>query len=78
MKTILYAIHIIAAIALTFLILLHSGQKGGLSGLFTGGGMATPFSGSSMMEKNLNRITVALGIVFVITTVFLLRYYFRV
>lgn len=78
MKTILYAIHIIVAIGLTFLILLHSGQKGGLSGLFTGGGMATPFSGSSMMEKNLTRFTIGLGIVFALTTVFLIRYYFKV
>jgi len=64
---IIYAIHIIASIGLVLLILLHAGRGGGVSGLFSG--MVETFDGAGIVEKNLDRITIILGIVFAITTV---------
>ena len=55
-------IHTILSVALVVLILLHSG-KGGVSGIF-GGGMSETFSGTSVIEKNLTRVTVAVATAF--------------
>ncbi len=44
------------------LVLLHRGKGGGLSDMF-GGGVTSSLSGSSVVEKNLDRITVATGII---------------
>lgn len=60
--------HVAACLALVFLVLLHSGKGGGLSDMF-GGGMGASASGSTMVEKNLDRITVVASIVFAFTTV---------
>lgn len=62
-------IHSILAVLLIILILLHSG-KGGVSGIF-GGGMSETFSGTSVIEKNLTRVTVAVSVAFFITTALL-------
>jgi len=64
---VIYAVHIIASIGLVLLILLHAGRGGGVSGLFSG--MVETFDGAGIVEKNLDRITIILGIVFAITTV---------
>ena len=58
-------IHVIAASALILFILLHAGRGGGLSEMF-GGSMS---SGSTLVEKNLDRLTVVFAIAFSITTV---------
>jgi len=47
---------------LVVLILLHRGKGGGLSSLF-GGSVSSSLSGSSVVEKNLDRFTIACGIV---------------
>ena len=47
---------------LIVLILLHRGKGGGLSDLF-GGGVSSSLGGSSVAERNLDRITVGLGLV---------------
>lgn len=47
---------------LILLILLHRGKGGGLSSMF-GGGVTSNLSGSSIAEKNLDRFTIAIGIV---------------
>ena len=52
---------IITSLLLILLILLHKGKGGGLSDLF-GGGVSTSVGGSSVAERNLDRITVGLGI----------------
>jgi preprotein translocase subunit SecG len=62
------ALHAIVSLGLIFLILLHAGRGGGLSDMF-GGGMSGGFSGSTIVERNLDRITVIASIVFAITTV---------
>jgi len=53
---------IITSVLLTMLILLHRGKGGGLSSMF-GGGVSTNLAGSSVAEKNLDRYTILVGIV---------------
>lgn len=52
----------LTSLLLTLLILLHKGRGGGMSDMF-GGGMTTSLGSSGVAERNLNRFTVALGIV---------------
>lgn len=65
-------IHVILAVGLIIAILLHSGKGTGLSSAF-GGALPTTFSGTSIIEKNLNRITVGLAVGFGVNS--LLLYY---
>lgn len=65
---ILTIIHLIMSVALVFLILLHSG-KGGLGDMFGGGAQAGGMGGSTLAERNLDRITVVVAILFAMTTV---------
>jgi preprotein translocase subunit SecG len=58
----LIVILVITSVLLTLLILLHRGKGGGLSSMF-GGGAASTLAGSSVAEKNLDRYTVLVGIV---------------
>ena len=53
---------IICSVLLIVLILLHRGKGGGLSNLF-GGGVGSSVGGSSVAERNLDRITVAIGLI---------------
>ena len=53
---------VITSLVLTMLILLHRGKGGGLSSMF-GGGVSSSLAGSSVAEKNLDRYTVLVGIV---------------
>jgi len=53
---------VITSVLMVMLILLHRGKGGGLSDLF-GGGVSSTLSGSSVVEKNLDRITIFTGIV---------------
>ena len=63
-------IHVIVALMLILLVLLHSGRGGGLSDMF-GGGIGASAAGSTVMERNLDRITVAVAVIFSFTTVIL-------
>ncbi|MFD1713551.1 preprotein translocase subunit SecG [Amnibacterium flavum] len=54
----------ITSLLLTMLILLHRGRGGGLSDMF-GGGVTSNLGASGVAERNLNRITVILGLVWV-------------
>ncbi|MFZ3086350.1 MAG: preprotein translocase subunit SecG, partial [Candidatus Hydromicrobium sp.] len=54
---------------LILLILLHAGRGGGISGLFSG--MVETFDGTGIVEKNLDRITIVLSLVFTVTTIML-------
>ncbi|GAC57303.1 protein-export membrane protein SecG [Gordonia hirsuta DSM 44140 = NBRC 16056] len=56
---------IITSLLLIVLVLLHRGKGGGLSSLF-GGGVQSSLSGSSVVEKNLDRITIFIGIIWLI------------
>lgn len=68
MLYVVLTIHVIVALTLIFLVLLHSGRGGGLSDMF-GGGLGASAAGSTMVEKNLDRLTVVCGLVFTFTTI---------
>jgi preprotein translocase subunit SecG len=70
MIPLLIVIDVIASFTLILFILLHAGRGGGLSDMF-GGGMNTSLGGSTVVERNLDRLTVAAATVFGITSVFL-------
>jgi preprotein translocase subunit SecG len=69
---IVYGIHIAACLGIILFILLHAGRGGGVSGLFSG--MVETFDGAGIVEKNLDRITIILGIVFALTTISLFMF----
>jgi len=56
------ALVLLTSVLLTMLILLHRGKGGGLSSMF-GGGVSSSLTGSSVAEKNLDRYTILVGIV---------------
>jgi preprotein translocase subunit SecG len=68
LEVVVVIVHIIVSLSLVFLVLLHSGKGGGLSDMF-GGGLGTTAAGSTVVEKNLDRITVVVALTFVFTTV---------
>ena len=68
MTPVLVIIHVIASLMLIVFILLHAGRGGGVSEMF-GGGMQTQAMGSTVMERNLDRMTVITAIVFTGTTI---------
>jgi preprotein translocase subunit SecG len=53
---------ILTSLLMTLLVLLHKGRGGGLSDMF-GGGVSSGLGGSSVAEKNLDRITVGTAII---------------
>lgn len=63
-------VHVLVSLLLILLVLLHSGRGGGLSDMF-GGGMGASAAGSTVMERNLDRITVGVAVLFSFTTVIL-------
>ena len=62
------ALNVLASLILIVLVLLHSGKGGGLSDMF-GGGMGASAMGSTVMERNLDRITVVVALVWAFTVV---------
>jgi preprotein translocase subunit SecG len=52
----------IASLILIALVLLHKGKGGGLSDMF-GGGFSTSLGGSNVVERNLDRMTIAVGLI---------------
>jgi preprotein translocase subunit SecG len=73
MVTILSILQVFVCVVLIFLVLMHSGKDSGLSGAFGVGTGAGPFGGGSLVERNLNRWTVAFAIVFAFNTVILIK-----
>jgi preprotein translocase subunit SecG len=73
MYTLLSVLQVFIAIVLVLLILMHSGRDTGLSGAFGVGTGSGPFGGGSLVERNLNRWTIAFAIAFGINTVILLK-----
>lgn len=69
MDGVIIAIHLMLSLALIGLILLHAGRGGGLSDAFGGGmGPLGGLQGSTMAERNLDRITVTVALLFGATT----------
>lgn len=65
--TITLVVNVLSLIGMVVGVLLHSGRGGGLSDMFGGGG--TTALGSAAAERNLNRITAAIGLVWLFTVV---------
>jgi preprotein translocase subunit SecG len=70
---IVVAIHVLLGIGLIVFVLLHSGKGTGLSSMF--GGMSSSATGTSIIEKNLDRITIGLAVGWAITSVLLMMVY---
>ncbi len=68
--TILWVLQFGLGLGLIFLVLIHSGRGGGLSDMF-GGGLGASAAGSTVMEKNLDRITVVVALIFAFNTLIL-------
>ncbi len=60
----------LTSLLLTLLILLHKGRGGGVSDMF-GGGMSSTMGSSGVAERNLNRITIVLGLIWITCIVIL-------
>jgi preprotein translocase subunit SecG len=67
---IIIGIHVVVSLLLIMFILLKSGRGGGLSDMFGGGSMGG-MTGSTVVEKNLDRLTVITGVLFAVTTIVL-------
>lgn len=61
-KVVLQVFLVLGGVFLTMLILMHKGKGGGMSDMF-GGGFSSTMGGSSVAERNLNRITVTVALV---------------
>jgi preprotein translocase subunit SecG len=70
LNAILILLDVVAAGLLILFVLLHAGRGGGLSDMF-GGQMGGSMAGSTVVERNLDRITIITAIVFTFSTVLL-------
>ena len=61
-ELVLNVLLVLTSVLLIVLILLHRGKGGGLSSMF-GGAVSSQLSGSSVVEKNLNRLTIFAGLI---------------
>jgi preprotein translocase subunit SecG len=68
LTVVLLIIDMITAAVLILFVLLHSGRGGGLSDMF-GGAMGGSMAGSTVVERNLDRITVITALIFTFTSV---------
>lgn len=62
MITLFQILLVATSLMLIVLVLLHKGRGGGLSDMF-GGGVSSSLGGSSVVERNLDRFTVSVGVV---------------
>ena len=70
LTAVVIVIHVIVSLMLVLLILLHSGRGGGLSDMF-GGAVGNAAAGSTVVDRNLDRITVGTAVIFAFTTLIL-------
>lgn len=61
-------IHLLISLSLIFMVLLHAGRGGGMGDMFGGGMSSGNVGGSTVVEKNLDRLTVTLAVLFSIST----------
>ena len=67
-ELVLNVLLVLTSVLLVVLILLHRGKGGGLSSMF-GGAASSSLSGSSVVEKNLNRLTVFTGLIWAVCVI---------
>jgi preprotein translocase subunit SecG len=70
LNAVLIVVHLIVSLVLIVFILLHAGRGGGLSDMF-GGVAGSTMAGSTVVERNLDRMTVVVGVIFMFTTILL-------
>jgi preprotein translocase subunit SecG len=70
LDAIIIGVHVVVSLILVVFILLHAGRGGGLSDMF-GGVAGSSMAGSTVVERNLDRMTVIVSIVFAFTTILL-------
>ncbi|MDO8915639.1 MAG: preprotein translocase subunit SecG [Coriobacteriia bacterium] len=70
---VLMILHVILAVGLIVFVLLHSGKGTGLSSML--GGFSSAASGTTIIEKNLDRITVGLAVGWAVTSLLLMIFY---
>ena len=68
MVTFLSVLLTLTSILLIVLVLLHKGKGGGLSNMF-GGGVSSSLGGSAVVEKNLDRMTIVCGLVWIVSII---------
>ncbi len=68
-NAIIIVVHVIVSLVLIMFVLLHAGRGGGLSDMF--GGVGGSSAGSTVVEKNLDRLTVMAAVIFAFTTMLL-------
>jgi preprotein translocase subunit SecG len=73
MEAVLSGLQVIISVVLILLVLMHSGKDAGLSGAFGVGSGEGSLGGGSLVERNLNRWTIAFAILFVVNIVLLLK-----
>ena len=73
MYTLLGTLQVFLSVLLIFLVLMHSGKDAGLSGAFGVGSGQGSLGGGSMVERNLTRATIFVGLVWVLNTFILLK-----
>jgi preprotein translocase subunit SecG len=69
-NALLIVVHLLVSLTLILFVLLHAGRGGGLSDMF-GGAAGGSSAGSTVVEKNLDRLTVVVAVVFTFTSVLL-------
>jgi preprotein translocase subunit SecG len=71
LNAVVLVFHVAVSLTVIVLILLHAGRGGGLSDMFGGGSLGGSMAGSTVVERNLDRITVITALVFTFTTILL-------
>ena len=74
LEIVILALFFVSSVSMTVFVLLHSGRGGGMSSLF-GGASVGGAAGTQIVQKNLDRITIASAIVFTISTILLIFLY---
>jgi len=67
--TIVIVLDVVTGLLLIVFVLLHAGRGGGLSDMFGGGQLGGAMAGSTVVERNLDRITVITALVFTFTSI---------
>ncbi len=71
LNAVIMVFHVLVSLLLIVFILLHAGRGGGLSDMFGGGQMGGAMAGSTVVERNLDRLTVAVAVIFSFSTILL-------
>ena len=64
MEIVFEVVLVLSSLLMILLVLLHKGKGGGLSDLF-GGGVSSSLGGSSVVERNLDRLTIGMAIIWI-------------